>query len=89
MKKCINKGATFLLSSTQKPFVIKILKSEDIYQVITATLHMICVGLSLAGQVANSSTVKRHPFDLGPMSENSDKLLFPLPWCSQWVCAQL
>ena len=37
---------------------------------------MICVGLVLAGQVANSSTVKRDPFDLGPTSENSDKLLF-------------
>ena len=82
-------GQNFFLNSTQKPFAIQVLKSEDIYRVKTATLHMICVGLSLAGQVANSSTVKRHPFELGPMSENSDKLLFPLPWCSQWVCAQL
>jgi hypothetical protein len=32
----------------------------------TATLHMICVGQSLAGHVANSSTVKRHSFDFGP-----------------------
>ena len=82
-------GQNFFLNSTQKPFAIQVLKSEDTYRVKTATLHMICVGLSLAGQVANSSTVKRHPFELGPMSENSDKLLFPLPWCSQWVCAQL
>jgi hypothetical protein len=37
---------------------------------------MIGVSLSVAGQGANSSTVKKHSFDLGPMPENSDKLLF-------------
>jgi len=79
-KNCINKGAKLFLSSTQKPFAIKILKSEEMYHVKRATLHMKCVGLSPAGHDANLSTVKRHSFDFGPMSENSNKLLFPLPW---------
>jgi hypothetical protein len=86
VKSCVNKGTKLHLRSTQEPFAIKVLTLEEMFHVKMAILHMICFGLSLAGQVANSSTVKRHSFDFGPMSENTNKLLFPLPWCNQWVC---